>query len=98
MESIKLNKNLNISIDCGNGAAGVVAKDVYERLGCNVIELHGEPDGSFPNHHPDPSKLENMEDLIKSVKENKCSVGLAFDGDADRLGVISPIGEDWLPN
>ena len=83
MESIKLNKNLNISIDCGNGAAGVVAKDVYERLGCNVIELHGELDGSFPNHHPDPSKLENMEDLIKSAKENKCSVGLAFDGDAD---------------
>ena len=96
--SIKLNKKLNISIDCGNGAAGVVAKDVYERLGCNVIELFGEPDGSFPNHHPDPSKLENMEDLIKSVKENKCSVGLAFDGDADRLGVISPIGEMIFPD
>mgnify|MGYP005724117113 FL=1 len=96
--SIKLNKNLNISIDCGNGAAGVVAKDVYERLGCNVIELYGEPDGSFPNHHPDPSKLENMEDLIKSVKENKCSVGLAFDGDADRLGVISPKGEMIFPD
>ena len=98
LESIKLSKNLDISIDCGNGAAGVVAKDVYERLGCNVIELHGEPDGSFPNHHPDPSKLENMEDLIKSVKENKCSVGLAFDGDADRLGVISPIGEMIFPD
>ena len=98
LESIKINKNLNISIDCGNGAAGVVAKDVYERLGCNVIELHGEPDGSFPNHHPDPSKLENMEDLIKSVKENKCSVGLAFDGDADRLGVISPKGEMIFPD
>ena len=98
LESIKLNKNLDISIDCGNGAAGVVAKDVYERLGCNVIELYGEPDGSFPNHHPDPSKLENMEDLIKSVKENKCSVGLAFDGDADRLGVISPKGEMIFPD
>ena len=98
LESITLNKNLNISIDCGNGAAGVVAKDVYERLGCNVIELYGELDGSFPNHHPDPSKLENMEDLIKSVKENKCSVGLAFDGDADRLGVISPIGEMIFPD
>ncbi len=98
LESIKLNKNLNISIDCGNGVAGVVAKDVYERLGCNVIELHGEPDGSFPNHHPDPSKLENMKDLIKSVKENKCSVGLAFDGDADRLGVISPMGEMIFPD
>ena len=98
LESIKLNKNLNISIDCGNGAAGVVAKDVYERLGCNVIELYGGLDGSFPNHHPDPSKLENMEDLIKSVKENKCSVGLAFDGDADRLGVISPVGEMIFPD
>ena len=98
LESITLNKNLNISIDCGNGAAGVVAKDVYERLGCNVIELYGELDGSFPNHHPDPSKLENMEDLIKSVKENKCAVGLAFDGDADRLGVISPTGEMIFPD
>ena len=96
--SIKLNKNLNISIDCGNGAAGVVAKDVYERLGCNVIELYGELDGSFPNHHPDPSKLKNMEDLIKSVKENNSLVGLAFDGDADRLGVISPKGEIIFPD
>ena len=98
LESINLNKNLNISIDCGNGAAGVVAKDVYERLGCNVIELYGELDGSFPNHHPDPSKLENMEDLIKSVKENDSVVGLAFDGDADRLGVISPKGEMIFPD
>ena len=98
LESIKLNKNLNISIDCGNGAAGVIAKEVYERLGCNVIELYGEPDGSFPNHHPDPSKLENMEDLIKSVKDNDSIVGLAFDGDADRLGVISPTGEIILPD
>ena len=56
LESVNLNKNLNISIDCGNGAAGVVARDVYERLGCNVIELYGELDGSFPNHHPYPSK------------------------------------------
>ena len=96
--SIKINKNLNISIDCGNGAAGVVAKDVYERLGCNVIELYGEPDGSFPNHHPDPSKLENMQDLMKSVKENNSVVGLAFDGDADRLGVISPKGEIIFPD
>ena len=96
--SIKLNKNLSISIDCGNGAAGVVAKEVYERLGCNVIELYGEPDGAFPNHHPDPSKLENMEDLIKNVKDNDSLVGLAFDGDADRLGVISPKGEMIFPD
>jgi len=98
LESIKISKNLNISIDCGNGAAGVVAKEIYERLGCNVIELYGEPNGSFPNHHPDPSKLENMKDLIKSVKENNSLVGLAFDGDADRLGVISPTGEMIFPD
>ena len=98
LESIKISKNLNISIDCGNGAAGVVAKEIYERLGCNVIELYGEPNGFFPNHHPDPSKLENMKDLIKSVKENNSLVGLAFDGDADRLGVISPTGEMIFPD
>ena len=98
LASIKLNKDLKISIDCGNGVAGVVAKDVYERLGCNVIELYGEPDGTFPNHHPDPSKLKNMEDLIKSVKENDSVVGLAFDGDADRLGVISPKGKMIFPD
>ena len=98
LESIKISKNLNISIDCGNGAAGVVAREIYERLGCNVIELYGEPNGFFPNHHPDPSKLENMKDLIKSVKENNSLVGLAFDGDADRLGVISPTGEMIFPD
>tara|TARA_B100000902_G_scaffold213606_1_gene203137 strand:- start:4866 stop:6230 length:1365 start_codon:yes stop_codon:yes gene_type:complete len=98
VESIKLNKSLDISIDCGNGAAGVVAKEVYERLGCNVIELYGDPDGLFPNHHPDPSKEENMLDLIDSVSKNNSAVGLAFDGDADRLGVVSPKGEMIYPD
>ena len=97
-EDIRLSKNLKISIDCGNGAAGVVAKEVYEKLGCDVSELFGMPDGSFPNHHPDPSKLENMQDLINDVKENNSEVGLAFDGDADRLGVISPDGEMIYPD
>ena len=98
VESIKLSKSLDISIDCGNGAAGVVAKEVYERLGCNVIELYGDPDGLFPNHHPDPSKEENMLDLIDSVSKNNSAVGLAFDGDADRLGVVSPKGEMIYPD
>ena len=98
VESINLNKSLDISIDCGNGAAGVVAKEVYERLGCNVIELYGDPDGLFPNHHPDPSKEENMLDLIDSVSKNNSAVGLAFDGDADRLGVVSPKGEMIYPD
>ena len=98
ISSVKLNKQLNISIDCGNGSAGIIAKEVYERLGCNVRELYGDIDGQFPNHHPDPSKVENMIDLIKDVKENQSCVGLAFDGDADRLGVISPKGEIIYPD
>ena len=98
ISSVKLNKQLNISIDCGNGSAGIIAKEVYERLGCNVRELYGDIDGQFPNHHPDPSKVENMLDLIKYVEENQSCVGLAFDGDADRLGVISPKGEIIYPD
>ena len=98
VDSINIEKKLDISIDCGNGAAGIVAKKVYERLGCNVIELYGEVDGSFPNHHPDPSKIENMQNLINSVEINNSSIGLAFDGDADRLGVISSEGEMIYPD
>ena len=98
ISGVKLNKQLNISIDCGNGSAGIIAKEVYERLGCNVRELYGDVDGQFPNHHPDPSKVENMLDLIKDVEENQSCVGLAFDGDADRLGVISPKGEIIYPD
>jgi len=98
LKSINIPKKQKITIDCGNGAAGVVAKEVYERLGCEVTELFGEPNGSFPNHHPDPSKRENMEDLVKNVKDNNSVVGLAFDGDADRLGVVSPQGEMIYPD
>tara|TARA_B100000214_G_scaffold133782_1_gene95130 strand:+ start:1571 stop:2935 length:1365 start_codon:yes stop_codon:yes gene_type:complete len=98
VNGINLQKKLNISIDCGNGAAGVIARRVYEKLGCNVTELFGEVNGSFPNHHPDPSKVENMYDLINSVENNRSEVGLAFDGDADRLGVISPDGEMIYPD
>jgi len=98
VNGINLKKKLNISIDCGNGAAGVIAKRVYEKLGCSVTELFGEVNGSFPNHHPDPSKMENMHDLINSVVNNRSVVGLAFDGDADRLGVISPEGEMIYPD
>ena len=89
---------LNISIDCGNGAAGVVAERVYKSLGCQVEGLFCDLDGKFPNHHPDPSRPENVIDLIQSVKENNSDVGLAFDGDADRLGVISPSGEMIFPD
>ena len=98
LESINLSKKMKISVDCGNGAAGVVARKVYEGLGCEVTELYGDLDGSFPNHHPDPSKEENMIDLLKSVKNEGSDVGLAFDGDADRLGVITPKGEIIYPD
>ena len=98
VKNIKLNRHLKISIDCGNGAAGVVAERVYKGLGCEVEGLFCNLDGEFPNHHPDPSKPENVQDLIKSVKKNKSDIGLAFDGDADRLGVISPSGEMIFPD
>ena len=98
ISNIKLKCPLNISIDCGNGAAGVVAEKVYRGLGCKVEGLFCDLDGEFPNHHPDPSKPENVEDLIKSVTKNNSDIGLAFDGDADRLGVISPSGEMIFPD
>ncbi len=97
-KNIKLNRPLNISIDCGNGAAGVVAEKVYKGLDCEVEGLYCDLDGNFPNHHPDPSRPENVEDLIQSVLKNKSDIGLAFDGDADRLGVISPSGEMIFPD
>jgi len=96
--NIKLHRPLNISIDCGNGAAGVVAERVYEDLGCKVEGLFCDLNGKFPNHHPDPSKPENVEDLIQSVLKSNSEIGLAFDGDADRLGVISPSGEMIFPD
>ena len=76
----------------------MVAERVYKGLGCEVEGLFCNLDGEFPNHHPDPSKPENVQDLIKSVKKNKSDIGLAFDGDADRLGVISPSGEMIFPD
>lgn len=93
VNNIHLKKPLNIVIDCGNGAASVIAKEVFEKLGCNVKPLFCELDGNFPNHHPDPSKEENMQDLVSEVKRTSADLGLAFDGDADRLGVVSSSGE-----
>jgi len=87
-----------VVIDCGNGAAGCIAPELFKKVGCEVIELFSEVDGNFPNHHPDPSKLENMEDLIKSVKNNNADLGLAFDGDGDRVGLITNTGENIFPD
>jgi len=85
---IKLARPMNIAVDCGNGVAGVIATKLFKALGCEVTELFCDVDGNFPNHHPDPSKLENLQDICASIKENSLELGLAFDGDGDRVGVI----------
>jgi phosphomannomutase/phosphoglucomutase len=91
-------ESYKVVIDCGNGAAGCIAPELFKKVGCEVIELFSEVDGNFPNHHPDPSKLENMEDLIESVKNNNADLGLAFDGDGDRVGLITNFGENIFPD
>jgi phosphomannomutase/phosphoglucomutase len=95
---VKLARPLKVAIDCGNGAAGVIAPRLFQRLGCDVVELFTEVDGNFPNHHPDPSKLENVKDLIHSLSKSSSEVGLAFDGDADRLGVVTKSGKIIFPD
>jgi len=88
VNDIKLDKPLNIAVDCGNGVAGVLATELFTRLGCNVTELFCDVDGNFPNHHPDPSKPENLIDMQNAMRENKLDIGLAFDGDGDRVGIL----------
>ena len=90
---IHLEKPLKVAIDCGNGVAGVCAENLFKQLGCEVIPLFTDVDGTFPNHHPDPSKPKNLVDVIAAVKTQHCDVGLAFDGDGDRVGVITEQGE-----
>jgi len=85
-------KKLKIVVDCGNGTAGYIAPAVLKALGCEVVELYCESDPSFPNHHPDPVKVENCQDLIKVVQAEKADLGIGFDGDGDRLGVVAPDG------
>ena len=97
-QSLKINKKLKIVIDCGNGAAGFIAPDLYKNLGCEVIELYSEVDGNFPNHHPDPGKVENLKDLIQAVKVHSADLGLAFDGDGDRVGMVTNNGEIVFPD
>ena len=95
---IKDTKKLKVVIDCGNGAAGCIAPKLFQELGCDVIELFTEIDGNFPNHHPDPSKLENLSDIVNKVKSSKADLGLAFDGDGDRVGLITDTGEVVFPD
>ena len=86
-------KKIKVVIDCGNGAAGCIAPALYKALGCDVVELFSEIDGNFPNHHPDPGKPKNLEDLVSKVTSSKADLGLAFDGDGDRVGLITNKGE-----
>jgi phosphomannomutase/phosphoglucomutase len=89
---------MKIVIDSGNGVAGGIAPELFRRMGCEVIELFCEVDGNFPNHHPDPSKPENLQDVIRTLKETDAELGLAFDGDGDRLGVVTKDGEIIYPD
>ena len=98
VDSSKINKNIKVVIDCGNGAAGFIAPELYKKLGCEVIELFSEVDGNFPNHHPDPGKMDNLKDLIDEVRKQKADLGLAFDGDGDRVGLVTDKGEVVFPD
>ncbi len=95
---IKLARPMKIAIDCGNGIAGATAPELYRRLGCEVTELFCEVDGTFPNHHPDPSVPENLLDLIAALRGTEAEIGLAFDGDGDRLGVVTKLGKIIYPD
>lgn len=88
-----LKRPLKVVIDAGNGPAGIIASPVYRGLGCEVVELFCEPDGNFPNHHPDPTVAENLRDLVAKVCETGADLGIAFDGDGDRIGVVDEKGE-----
>lgn len=96
--TVKLARPMRVAVDCGNGAGGAVARQLFDALGCTTDILFEEVDGDFPNHHPDPADPANLVDLIKHVQENDFELGLAFDGDADRLGVVTRSGEIIWPD
>ncbi len=95
---IRLDRRMKIAVDCGNGVAGAYARTLYEAIDCEVEELFCEVDGHFPNHHPDPSVPENLADLINALKNGDAEIGLAFDGDGDRLGVVTKDGNIIYPD
>ena len=98
VSDVRLARPMKIAIDCGNGVAGATAGTLFRRLGCEVVELYCEVDGRFPNHHPDPSQPANLVDLVRAVRETGAEVGLAFDGDGDRLGVVTRSGGIIYPD
>lgn len=95
---VKIARPIKIAVDCGNGVAGAFAGDLYRGMGCEVIELFCEVDGNFPNHHPDPAHPENLQDLIRCLQETDAEIGLAFDGDGDRLGLVTKDGQIIYPD
>ena len=95
---VRLARPMKIAVDCGNGVAGAVAGELYRGLGCEVTELFCEVDGNFPNHHPDPAHPENLQDLIRALQTTDAELGLAFDGDGDRLGVVTKDGQIIFPD
>ena len=97
-DDVRLVRAFHIAVDCGNGVAGAVAPRLYRRLGCRVTELFCEVDGRFPNHHPDPSQPENLAVLIDTLRRSDAEIGLAFDGDGDRLGVVTKDGAIIYPD
>ncbi len=97
-DDIAIAKPLKVVVDCGNGVAGVIAPQLIDALGCTVIPLFCDVDGTFPNHHPDPGKIENLQDLIAKVKAENADLGLAFDGDGDRVGVVTNDGNMIYPD
>jgi len=95
---VRLARPMKIAVDCGNGVGGAFAGELFRALGCEVQELFCEVDGHFPNHHPDPAHLENLQDLVRNLATTSNELGLAFDGDADRLGVVTKDGEVIFPD
>ena len=95
---VKLTRTMKIAVDCGNGVAGAYAPGLYRKMGCNVVELFCDVDGRFPNHHPDPSQPKNLIDLVQRLGRGDCELGLAFDGDGDRLGVVTRAGHVIYPD
>jgi phosphomannomutase/phosphoglucomutase len=97
-DDIQVSRPIKVVVDCGNGVAGAIVPLLLRALGCEVIELYCEVDGSFPNHHPDPSQPDNLQDLAAAVKQHDAELGIAFDGDGDRLGVVDTMGNTIYPD
>ena len=98
VQDIHLSRPMRIVVDSGNGIAGASAPAIFRAIGCEVIELFSDVDGDFPNHHPDPSKPENLKDLIAALQTTDAELGLAFDGDGDRLGIVTKDGQTIYPD